>query len=276
MYEIDFTYAAPDGQQLFIRVWQPDTEASAVVLLVHGLGEHSGRYQHVARAFCAQSIAMVSFDLRGHGNTPGQRGHIPSLEVVMSDIDLLVAEAQRRFPGKPVFLYGHSLGGLLVLNFVLRRKPQLVGVITSAPGLRSPLLDQRLKVLLSKALGAFLPTISLPTGLDVALLSHDPEVVRTYQSDPLVHDQATLGTAKALIRSIEYVDRHAAEFLLPLLVIHGSADQLVYVSGSQALVQRIPSSTLKLWDGLYHETHNEIGAETVLSFTLDWVKAQNK
>ena len=123
MQHIEFTQQAPDGVQFYFQGWQPETPPKAVVCLVHGLGEHSGRYAHVAAALNDAGYALLGFDLRGHGKSGGPRGHTPSYETLMDDIGRLLAEAAQRYPGQPQFLYGHSLGGNLVLNYALRRKP---------------------------------------------------------------------------------------------------------------------------------------------------------
>ena len=193
----ELSWKARDGITLYAQEWKPEGEPAAqpaaVVCLVHGIGEHSARYAHVADAFTRAGYALISFDLRGHGRSEGPRGHTPSFEMFMADIDLLLDEARRRYPGIPRFLYGHSLGGLLVLNYALRRKPDLQGVIATSPGLRTSITEQKTKILLSNVLGSTLPTLSLSTGLDATQISRDPDVVTAYLADPLVHDQATTG-----------------------------------------------------------------------------------
>ena len=133
MQHIEFTQQAPDGIQFYFQGWQPETPPKAVVCLVHGLGEHSGRYAHVAAALNDAGYALLGFDLRGHGKSGGPRGHTPSYETLMDDIGRLLAEAAHRYPGRPQFLYGHSLGGNLVLNYALRRKPGIGGVVATSP-----------------------------------------------------------------------------------------------------------------------------------------------
>ena len=262
-----------EGLSFFVRGWEPDQAPKAAVALVHGLGEHTGRYAHVGRAFTARGYALAGFDLRGHGKSGGARGHFPSFQAVMHDIaqsnDLLLG---RYAKGLPHFLYGHSLGGLLTLAYALHSGFSGNGVVVSAPGLRSALQKQKIKILLAKVLGTLLPTITLSSGLDPKLLSHDPKVIEAYVNDPLVHDKTTTGFGKSALAAIDYAFGNAPKFPAPLLVIYGSEDQLSYPSGGQDFVKAAPGDvTFKLWDGLYHEIHNEPEQGEVLNFMLQWL-----
>jgi alpha-beta hydrolase superfamily lysophospholipase len=265
------TWIAGDGVKVYQQVWEPDDNPRAVVCLVHGLGEHSGRYTDVAARLAESGYGLITCDLHGHGQTEGKRG-LATLEAILLDIDQLRAEAAGRYPGKPIFLYGHSMGGLLVLAYTLRRKPDLRGVISSSPGLRSVLEDQKLKIAVAKLLGTAVPAFTLPTGLDSSYVSRDPEVVRRYDQDPLVHDKSSAALAKTMLAIIPWVFEHAAEFQPPLLLMHGSADQIALVEGTQEFARRVPGEcTLKIWEGCYHELHNEPEKEQVLAFVLEWL-----
>ena len=271
----EWTWASQDGLEMYARSWAPEENAKAVVCLVHGLGEHSSRYAHVGQAFSDAGFALVAFDLRGHGKSGGQRGHFPSLEAVMGDIHEHIRQGSEQFPGLPVFLYGHSLGGLLVLNYATYHEHDLHGVIATGAGLRSPVLEQKGKVALSKVMGGLLPTMTIPTGLDADGISHDRELVRAYKEDPLVHDVATLSTARIGMNAVDRAFAHAAEFPVPLLLMHGTADPVTYARGSQEFAALVPDrSTLKLWDGLYHEIHNEPEQRDVFDFMIEWMNTQ--
>lgn len=275
MENFETTLKSRDGLDLYCRGWLPNQTPKAVICLVHGMGEHCGRYAHVAAAFNQAGYAIISFDLRGHGRSGGQRGHTPSFEAYMQDIDLLFEEAEKRLPGLPSFLYGHSLGGILVLNYALRRKPAARGIVATSSGLRTALEKQAVKVLLAKALGTILPAGNLPSGLDPATLSRDPDVVAAYRADPLIHYSISYGMGKYALEAIEWIFEHASEFPLPLLLVHGTDDVLAYPSGSQKFADLMSKDcTLKLWDGLYHETHNEPEKEEVLAFTRQWMDAR--
>jgi acylglycerol lipase len=264
-----------DGNDLFVRGWEPDAKPKAVIALIHGLGEHTGRYQHVAKAMTDAGYAFDGFDLRGHGKSSGIRGHFASWDVVMQDVKEFFIFLTQRYPSLPQFLYGHSLGGLIVLTYALQHKTGLKGVIASGAGLRSQIHEQKMKVMLAKLLGAIAPTTLIASGLDNSILSRDPEVIRVYESDPLVHDRISFGFGKAGLRATDYAWDHAEEFSVPLLIMHGAADRNTYPHGSADFAKLAAKNnkdvTLKLWEGMYHEVHNEPEKEQVLQFMIDWL-----
>jgi len=271
----EWKWKSKDGLDMYAQSWEPEESPKAVVCLLHGLGEHSGRYAHVGKTFADAGFVLAGFDLRGHGRSGGQRGHFPSFGALMDDIHRYIQEGDERFPGMPVFLYGHSLGGFLVLNYATYHKNSLKGVIATGAGLRSPVLEQKVKISLSKVLGSLLPTITISTGLDADGISRDPEVVRAYKEDPLVHDKATLSAARVGIEAVDHAFAHATEFPTPLLIMHGAADRVTYPHGSQEFADLVPENcTLKLWDELYHEIHNEPEQADVFKFMINWMDAQ--
>jgi alpha-beta hydrolase superfamily lysophospholipase len=264
-----------DGLKLFTQTWLPDTEPIALIYLIHGLGEHCGRYTHVAEFLTSHGLAVFSMDNRGHGQSGGERGHVNKFEDYMQDMDQLIQAARNEYPLLPAFLYGHSLGGILVLNYALRRRPDIRGVIATSPGLRTALEEQKAKIALSKLIASILPKLSIPTGLAPEQISHDPEVVKRYIEDPLVHDKGTPALAVNLLNSIEWVYQHAHEFPVPLLLMHGSEDQIAYARGSQEFASKVRGDcTLKLWDGMAHETHNEPEKKEVLAYLWEWLKSK--
>ena len=273
MTRTDGTLTSRDGTELFFQHWQIDGPTKAVLCLVHGLGEHSGRYDHVAETFNAAGYAVIAFDTRGHGRSPGTRGHTP-FDRTMEDVTALLDRAAELYPGLPRFLYGHSLGGLIVLTHVLRVHPEITGVVATSPGLASPLLDQKLKIGAAKLLGSVLPTVTVPTGLDANLISRDPEVVKVYLDDPLVHDKSTLALGRDGALAAEYALEHAGEVDVPLLVVHGTGDEITYARGSEEFVAKVPGDkALHLYDGAFHETHNEPESAQVLADTIAWLDA---
>ncbi|MCZ2126761.1 MAG: alpha/beta hydrolase [Anaerolineales bacterium] len=272
----EISWKADNGLDIFAQVWQADDAAPrGVVCLTHGLGEHSSRYAHVAEAFVNDGYAFCAFDLPGHGRSGGARGHISSIEDFLQNIDRLLAEAKKRYPDLPIVLYGHSLGGILVLNYALKRKPNVKGVIATSSGLRTALEEQPLKIFMAKLLGSLAPTVTLPSGLEVEAISRDEAVVQAYKSDPLVHDKMSLGFGKIMLGVIQWTLANVSEFPLPLLLMHGKSDRIAYPSGSievaEALGQR---ATLVLWEGGYHELHNDLQKEEVLKTMLDWANAR--
>jgi acylglycerol lipase len=267
------TLESRDGVDLFLRSWEPASPARGVVCLVHGLGEHSGRYEGVADALTGAGYAVRAIDLRGHGRSPGRRGHTP-FPATLGDIDALIADAQDRHPGVPCFLYGHSLGGLLVLTFLTERRPRLAGAIAASPGLRSPLLEQRAKIALSRLLGSVAPTLTLPTGLDADAICRDPDVVATYRADPLVHDRASMALARDGVVAARETSSRGALVGVPVLLIHGTADRLTYARGTEKFAAQVAGDrTLVLYDWLVHELHNEPERAQVLADVVAWLDA---
>ena len=275
MKNTNWNWQSKDGLEMFSQSWEPENKPKALVCLVHGLGEHSGRYAHVAQVFSEAGYATASFDLRGHGKSGGPRGHLPSFDAYMDDIAEFHKQALEHFPGIPAFLYGHSLGGILVLNYVLRRKPKFAGVISTGAGMRTSLEEQKAKVMAARVLGTLMPATILPSGLVPETISRDPQVVRAYVNDPLVHDKMSLGFGKIMLSEIPWTFEHAHEFSLPLLIMHGKEDKLGYPRGSEEFAGLVPENcTLKLWDGMYHEIHNEPEKDDVFAFTIDWMNSQ--
>ena len=268
-----FEFRAQDGLRLFGQEWVPTLPSKGLVCLIHGLGEHSGRYAHLGAFLNQNQYSLISFDLRGHGRSEGLRGHTPHFDSFMADMDCFLDQARTLQTGLPLFLYGHSMGGILVLNYVLRRKPALAGVIVTGAGLRTALEKQKAKVLLAKVLGALLPRMTLPSGLNPETISRDPAVVQAYVNDPLVHDRLSLGMGRQLIQAIDYAFQHAHDFPpVPLLMMHGKDDVLGYASGTEEFARSVPQDcTLKIWDGLRHEIHNEPGQGQVFDFLLVWM-----
>ena len=277
MKATEWNWKSNDGLEMYAQSWEPEGTPKAVVCLVHGLGEHSGRYAHVGKAFTDVGFALAAFDLRGHGKSGGPRGHIPSFDAFMDDIEGFQKQLDERFSGLPRFLYGHSLGGILVLNYVLRRKPNFVGVISTAAGLRTSLEEQKAKIMMARVLGALMPSVAIPSGLDPTTISRNKEVVDKYVNDPLVHDKMSLGFGKIMLSELPWTFEHAHEFSLPLLIMHGTEDKLGYARGSEEFASHVKQNcTLKLWNGLYHELHNEPEQNEVLAFMIDWMNSQLK
>ena len=262
-----------DGMHLRGLDWQPEGQALAAICLVHGIGEHVGRYAHVVAALNRAGFAVVGFDQRGHGRSEGARGFVPSYDVFLEDIHRQIEEMRRLYVGKPAFLYGHSMGGNLVLYYCLRRRPTLNGVVSTSPQLRMATKPPAWKTTLGRLMLNVWPSMAMANGLDLQYLSHDPQVAIAYKEDPLVHDRVTPHLGIGLIDSGEWLLQHAAEFRLPLLLVHGSEDRLTSAAATQEFAALVPGDcTLKIWEGFYHETHNEPQKAEVIAFMLDWLK----
>lgn len=273
MKHSEFKFKTFDGLQLFGQSWQPDdVQSRAVICLVHGLGEHSGRYNYVADQITQAGYTLLSFDLRGHGQSQGPRGHTPSYETLLNDINFFLNEVDKNFPELPHFLYGHSLGGNLVLNYILRRQLHLKGVIATDPWLRLAFEPPRVKVILAQITNYIWPSFSQKNGLDTKVLSRDPEVVRTYENDPLVHGNISARMFISIYQSGRWALEHASEFPLPLLLMHGGDDKIISLEASREFASKVTGKcTFRIWDGLYHEIHNEPEKQAVFAFLISWL-----
>jgi len=267
-------WTSQDGIKLFTRIWEPDKDIKAVICLAHGIGEHTGRFLPVAEYFTASGYAMIGNDMRGHGLSEGKRGHIDSIGVVMDDFDLLLSNTKLMYPGKPVFLYGQSLGAILVLYHGLTRKPVISGVIATSPALHSSLDEQPFKIALVKLLSPLLPSLTLHGGLKPAMLTRDVKVVNAYIDDPLVHYQISLGFGRILIEIRKWAIESSSGFSLPLLLMHGTSDQIAYISGSREFASRVTNCTYIEWENALHELHHEPEKEEVLKIIKDWIEEQ--
>lgn len=271
----EYSLKSKDGLILYAQAWLIDQPARALVILVHGLGEHSGRYAHVAEKFNANAINMFAFDQRGHGKSGGPKGHTPSYQHLMDDITLAIQEGRRLIgDGLPTILYGHSLGALEVLYYGIKQSETLKGFIATSPPLDLSATPESKKKL-AKFMNPLFPKLTMPNGLDVNALSRDPAVVKAYSNDPLVHDKISVRLGMFMIDGAETVFEKAASWHYPLLLMHGSSDQICGIKGSEAFVNKTKNGvTCKRWEGLYHETHNEPEKEQVIQAMVDWINAQ--
>ena len=273
MQDGTFNFKTNDGLTLLGRVWQTTGTPKGIVNLVHGLGEHSGRYAHVAEALSKAGYNLIGFDLRGHGLSEGKKGHTPDIDHLMDDITLFLEKSRSLFGGDfPNFLYGHSLGGLLVINYGLRRKPDLAGIIATDPALGLSFEPPKAKLMLGKLMADLMPTFTMNNALELEALSRDAAIVKAYQNDVLVHSRISAKLAMELIDGGAYALEHADEWDLPLLLMHGTADLIASSKASEKFASKADDKvTLQLWEGYYHEIHNDFGKEGVIAFMIDWL-----
>jgi acylglycerol lipase len=268
----DFSWKTNDGINLFAQLCAPATP-KAVVAIVHGLGEHSGRYHFVSESLNEAGFAVIKFDLRGHGKSGGPRGHAPSYDALMDDIQHLLQQASSRYPDLPLFLYGHSLGGNLVFYYALFRKPMINGLIVTSPGLAPADPLTKFKMGAGKILSSIAPTTLMDNGLNREMLSRDPQIIEKYNSDPLVSGKVSARLGMDIIINGPLIISLANELEIPTLLMQGTADRIVNPEMAGEFSKKAGNLvTLKLWDGFYHELHNEPEKADVLDFMKDWIK----
>ncbi|HTU95693.1 MAG TPA: lysophospholipase [Solirubrobacteraceae bacterium] len=274
--EASGSFGGAGGRRLFWRSWTPDdAPVRAVVVLVHGLGEHSGRYDHVVARLVGDGYAVYAVDHRGHGRSDGPRALIEDMDHVVADVDTLVDRAVEAAPGAPVFMVGHSMGGLITLRYALAHQARLQGVILSAPLAQLDPVPKPLE-LVARALSVIAPRAPL-IALDPALVSRDAAVVEAYRSDPLVHHgKVPARTAVALADTVERFPSTVGAIAVPTLILYGTADGLCPPAGSVMLGERIGAAdlTVKPYEGLFHEIFNEPERETVLDDVAGWLGAR--
>jgi alpha-beta hydrolase superfamily lysophospholipase len=267
------TLKTADGLDLFVRRWQArDVPHRWTFVIAHGLGEHGGRYQHVADWFAPRGATVYAMDHRGHGRSGGQRGHAPSLDVLLDDVELVVHRAADD-AGGPLVLVGHSFGGLLAIAYALDRPSRLDRAVFSAPALVPKVKVPAWKHALAGVLPKIAPKASFANEIDPNVLSRDPAVGRFYVSDPLVHKQITAGLYAGTIARGESFIARAPELRVPFLLLHGRDDQIVDPSGSERFFAgaTAPGRAFRLYPGLYHEIFNEVEKEKVFQDIDSWL-----
>jgi alpha-beta hydrolase superfamily lysophospholipase len=259
--------------ELYYQRWRPGKGAKAVLSIVHGFGEHSGRYGNVVDWFVPKGYAVYAFDLRGHGRSPGPRGHVNGWGEFHKDVKLFLEFVRGREPDETVFLLGHSVGGLIVLEYALHQPEGLAGVIASGPVLAQVGISPFL-IALSKILSSILPRLAINTGLDSTAISRDPAVVEAYVNDPLVHGLGTPRLSTEIARTVAWTHAHAAEMRMPCLIVHGGADRLAPLEGSHIFYEHmtLADKELQVYEGYYHEIFNDVGKERALAAVETWIE----
>jgi len=254
--------------------WLPDGDAKAVLLIFHGLAEHSGRYMNVVNHFVPKGYAVYGLDHYGHGKSEGDRVFVPRFEQFTDTIKSYFDKVRAQQPGKPIFLVGHSMGGLISSAYLLDHQQELAGAVLSGASVQVPDNISPTTIFMGKLLSNLLPKLGL-LGLDANDISRDPAVVDAYVNDPLVYTgKTTTRLAAELLKGMQRVSAEAGNITLPILVVHGSADKLVPSSAGQLLYDRVssPDKTLKIYDGLYHEVFNEPERDVVLGDVEAWLE----
>lgn len=273
MTETSVTLKSADGLDLQVRRWQdPAARKAWTFVVVHGLGEHSGRYQRFAEWFTGQGATVYAMDQRGHGRSGGPRGHAPSLNALVDDLDRVVRHAKRE-SGGPMVLVAHSFGGLIGIAYAMQHPEQLDRAVFSAPLLKVKVAVPAWKRAIARVLPRIAPRASLSNEVDARLLSHDPAVAPAYTADPLVHNRITAGLYGDTIARGEAFIARAGELRVPFLLLHGAQDQIVDPAGSQRFFARssAPERALCFYPGMYHEIFNEVEQEMVFQDIESWL-----
>jgi alpha-beta hydrolase superfamily lysophospholipase len=273
----DLMLRTADGLELAGLVRRPAADARAAIAMVHGLGEHAGRYAALHDALVGAGFAIGAADLRGFGRSPGGRGHIDRWDDYRHDTAAIVALAGSLAPGRPLFLFGHSMGGLIVLDYALERPAGLAGVVASGPalvpaGVRRPMLEMA-----SRLLSVLAPRRTIELGLDPSGLSTDASVVADYLADPLVHGRVSMRWGAEILRRMAVTRERAPAFGLPLLLMHGALDPINALEGSRAFHAACghPDRILKCYARSRHEVHHDVDRAAFQRDLLRWLRERS-
>lgn len=265
-----------DGLSLYQQCWLPDAESRAVVIFLHGFTEHSGRYAELAERLNGHGYAVYAMDLRGHGKSEGDRVFVRWFDEFLADLDVFLEFVRRSEPEKPLFLFGHSMGGAIVAHYAITRRPEVRGLLLGAPpvsvGSRVFPILRRLASLLSR----LFPRLRV-VRMGFQFLSRDAEVVAQFNSDPLVfHGRFPVRTGAEILGAAQRLQDRAEAIRLPLLILQGTGDRVVDVKGAEQLHERAASSdkTLRLYEGLYHDLLHEPEKEQITAEVVEWLKGR--
>ncbi|MCZ6783193.1 MAG: lysophospholipase [Proteobacteria bacterium] len=272
---VEMRFTGSGRASLFRRAWiAPQPERA--LALVHGFAEHSARYEHLGTWFARRGFAVHAYDQRGHGQSPGLRGHVDRFDEFLDDLAAFLDEVRRESPGIPCTLVGHSMGGLVVATFARERNPDVAGVVLSGAVLKLPPDLSRGKIALARLLRRVVPRLTTGAGIDPHAISRDPEVVRRYVEDPLVFTRMTLSFAAEMLSAVERCSAGGADVSVPVQLLHGAEDLLCLPAGSRDFFETldVPGSDLRIYPGLRHEIFNEPEQEQVFEDILEWTLAR--
>ena len=265
-----FSWKTKDGLKIFARFW-PNPDAMATVLIVHGTGDHVGRFAWLANRFQAAGFAVCAADWRGNGLSEGTRGYIPDFATLLNDLDQTIDETRKK-TNLPLVLYGQSFGGLLSLYYSMKRdSPRNVAVIASSPALDIAISPPAWKLVVGRTLGRALPRFNLPTGIRVEHLTRDPNAQEASRADKLRHGKICARTFFSMIDTGKWVRLHPGRLQVPTLLMHGDADSVTDHEASIAFANSASTCELKLWPDLLHELHHENEKQAVFDFACEWL-----
>src|ERR687890_2810260 len=265
------TFAGHGNLPLFYQVWRP-SEPRAVLVNLHGLGDHSGLYPSLANHFPPRGIALYAYDMRGNGRSPGQRAYLRSWEEYRGDLRAFLVKVREWEGNVPVFLLGNSLGGLVVLDYALRHPEELAGVIAAAPPLGKVGVPPFLMAL-GRVMSRVWPRFSLEVGMDLSGLARDPKVIEAVLADPLFHRRGTARLSTEVTAAISRVQAHAGELAVPVLILHGAEDRMVPPDGSREFFSKLryPDREFREYPGGYHGLFDDRDWQTVVSDVEQWL-----
>ncbi len=268
---MDFSIKLSNGMILSGMVQSPGERARGMIILVHGLGEHIQRYSKWAELFRNEGIGFTGVDMPGHGRSPGRRGNVSGFAIIKEMIDILLNTTRQTFPGIPLYIYGQSLGGGLALNYLVRTNPKVNGAIITSPWLKLAFEPPRAKLALASVLNHIMPGFVQSSGLNPDFLSHDQDVVTRYKNDPLVHDKISVSLFNIAVKAAKFTLENSSGLNVRTLLLHGSDDKICSPEGSREFAAKSDKADLKIFEGGYHELHNEPFRIEVFNHIMKWL-----
>ena len=250
------------------------SETKAVIVLVHGMGEYARRYERsVIPALLKQSFAVLSYDQFGHGVSDGKKGHHPGYNCILDALDIMLDKASTLFSTLPIFLYGHSMGGNVVINYVLRRSNNLSGLIATSPFLRLAFKPPGWKMKFGKLINKIYPSLTMPNELDLQAICNDPNEIDAYIKDPMIHDKISIGFSLELMKTGEWAIENASKLKTPMLLLHGTKDRITSHLASEEFSKKANSNAefFPIKNG-FHELHHDIEKQVVLDMICNWIQ----
>lgn len=271
-------YASFDGMKLSGYLWEPHSTPKAVISLIHGYGEYSHRYDDWAGRFTDKGFVVHALDYRGHGKSDGRRGHIKSFDDFLKDVEVLVKESKKLYPNIPNFIYGHSLGGNIVTNYILKQNNQFAGAVISSPWYKLSFDPSVLILTLARVMRRVYPKFTQNANLDVKALSHDKKIVDDYINDPLVHEKISTRMFFEIYNAGLWVLKSTDKLNIPVLMQHGTGDHITSYHATKEFAEKAKEQnkdvTYKEWPELYHELHNEFEKEEIFKFVINWIESK--
>ena len=253
--------------------WLPNKKIKVAIGIIHGLGEHSSRYDDFAEYFCKKGYGVYSIDLRGHGKSEGKRGHVNNFKKLIDDSEEMFINIRKENLNVPMVMFGHSLGGCIALNYLCENQSKEIDLaIISSPWLKTVLEPPKFIIYIQKILVGLFPSFTLNNRLDPYHLSKNTNKVKKYIKDPLVHNRISLKMFSEVNKAIDKIENESTKINIPVLLLHGKKDNIISFKGTKKISKKINNSKLILYEGLYHEPHNDLEKNQILDNYTSFIK----